>query len=86
MELEPDFRIEETRLLSGLRQAGEAEPVQRILNDHEGMRALIAQDSVEKRVPLAEVLTAHTRCQEQILFERAQQFARAQSTRGVGDG
>ena len=38
------------------------------------MRALIAQDSVEKRVPLAEVLTAHTRCQEQILFERAQQW------------
>ena len=72
-ELEPHFRIEESGLLSALRQAGEVELVQRTLNDHKAMRALIAQDRIENLMRFAEVLTAHIRFEEQILFERAQQ-------------
>ena len=60
-ELEPHFRIEESGLLSALRQAEEAELVQRTLNDHEEMRALIAQDCVENLMRFVELLTAHIR-------------------------
>ena len=73
-ELEPHFRIEESGLLLALRRAGEADLVQRTLNDHEEMRALIAQARVEDLMRFAEVLTAHIRFEEQILFERAEQL------------
>ena len=38
------------------------------------MRALISQDRVENLMRFAEVLTAHIRFEERVLFERAQQF------------
>jgi hemerythrin-like domain-containing protein len=82
-ELDPHFRIEESGLLSALRQVGETELVQRTLNDHEGMRALIAQDCVENLMRFAELLTAHIRFEEQILFERAQQLLDPEQLEGL---
>ena len=71
-ELEPHFQIEETGLLVALSRVGERELVERTLSEHEDMRRLIAQDRPENLARFAELLTAHIRFEEKVLFARVQ--------------
>ena len=71
-ELEPHFQIEETGLLVALWRVGDRELVERTLTEHEDMRRLIVQDQPENLARFAELLTAHIRFEEKVLFARAQ--------------
>ena len=74
-ELEPHFRVEETRLLPLLAEAGELEAVRRTLDDHQELRALCnrirARDAASLR-PFGETLEAHVRFEERELFALAE--------------
>ena len=71
-ELDPHFRREEALLLPALRAAGERGLVERTLAEHAAMRRLIVSDRAEGLAEFAELLRAHIRFEEQVLFECAQ--------------
>ncbi|MCW8828593.1 MAG: hemerythrin domain-containing protein [Gammaproteobacteria bacterium] len=73
-ELEPHFRQEEEQLLPALRQAGEEAIVQRTLEEHAALRALIhdRERDAEALKAFAELLKAHIRFEERELFAIAQ--------------
>lgn len=73
-ELEPHFRLEETQLLPALAQAGDMAIVQRTLDEHAQLRALIydlPHDAASLRA-FAKLLQAHIRFEERELFATAQ--------------
>jgi hypothetical protein len=74
-ELEPHFRIEETRLLAALAQCGENGLVERTLAEHRALRAAIdrirAGDSGAV-APFGAALAAHVRFEERELFPAAE--------------
>lgn len=73
-ELEPHFRQEEDRLLPAMAQAGETALVQRTLDEHARMRALIYDlpHNAPNLHAFAEQLQAHIRFEERELFAVAQ--------------
>lgn len=73
-ELEPHFRQEEEQLLPALRQLGEEEIVQRTLEEHAALRALIhdRERDAEALKAFAELLKSHIRFEERELFAIAQ--------------
>jgi len=73
-ELEPHFRQEEEQLLPALRQLGEEEVVQRTLDEHAAMRALIHDRKRDAQAlqSFGELLKAHIRFEERELFAIAQ--------------
>ena len=73
-ELEPHFRCEEEGLLVAMRRSGETSLVERTLAEHADLRALVAQNRGVSLARFAQLLTAHIRFEEQILFERAQEL------------
>ena len=74
-ELEPHFRIEEERLLPLLKNAGQAQLVERTLAEHASLRALAAQidsgDPANLR-RFGALLAAHVRFEERELFPAAE--------------
>lgn len=77
-ELEGHFQREERGLLPVLRTLGQAELVERTLNDHQTLRALIAEDSPDNLGPFADLLVSHIRFEERALFDTAQRLIDAQ--------
>jgi hypothetical protein len=73
-ELEGHFQREEHGLLPALRTLGEAALVERTLNEHQALRALVAEDCAEKLGPFADLLGAHIRFEERALFDAAQRL------------
>lgn len=73
-ELEPHFQTEERALLPALRETGEEALVERTLQEHRAMRALIADNNPANLMPFAEALKAHIRFEENELFEIAQKM------------
>lgn len=73
-ELEPHFQEEESDLLPALAEAGEIDLVERTRDEHRVMRELIAQDDSGNLQQFAELLRAHIRFEEQVLFETAQRL------------
>lgn len=73
-ELEPHFRQEEEQLLPALHQLGEEAIVQRTLEEHAALRALIhdRERDAEALKAFAELLKAHIRFEERELFAIAQ--------------
>ena len=71
-ELEGHFLREEQGLLPALRARGEAGLVERTLREHQALRALIAEDRAANLLPFAELLAAHIRFEEALLFPAAQ--------------
>jgi len=71
-ELEGHFQREERRLLPVMRTLGETALVERTLHEHKALRALIAEDRIENLGPFADLLDAHIRFEEQVLFDSAQ--------------
>jgi hemerythrin-like domain-containing protein len=73
-ELEPHFQIEERLLAPALSAIGEGVLVQRLLDDHAALRALVAsrQRGVEELVRFGRRLEEHVRFEEHELFEVAQ--------------
>ena len=73
-ELEPHFRQEETWLLPALAEAGETALVERTLDEHARLRALIYDSThdAETLQAFAELLQAHIRFEERELFVTAQ--------------
>jgi len=65
-ELEPHFRVEEELMLPALRAAGESALVERTLDDHAALRALV-RDGVSVRA-FGERLHDHVRFEEAELF------------------
>jgi iron-sulfur cluster repair protein YtfE (RIC family) len=72
-ELEPHFQAEEADLLPAMRRAGETALVERTLQEHAALRALLGEGRSENLEPFADLLTQHIRFEEKELFERAQQ-------------
>ena len=73
-ELEPHFQLEEDDLLPAMQRAGETLLVERALTEHAGLRDLVSGNRIEDLAEFAELLTAHIRFEEKVLFERAQQL------------
>lgn len=73
-ELDGHFRREEQGLLPALQAAGEVALVQRTLDEHQFLRAMIAEDRPENLAPFAEFLVAHIRFEETELFDAAQRL------------
>ena len=73
-ELEPHFQLEEDDLLPAMQRAGETLLVERTLTEHAGLRDLVSGNRIEDLAEFAELLTAHIRFEEKVLFERAQQL------------
>lgn len=73
-ELEPHFRLEETQLLPALAEAGETAIVQRTLEEHARLRALIYElpRNGDNLHAFAQLLQSHIRFEERELFEVAQ--------------
>jgi hypothetical protein len=74
-ELEPHFRVEETRLLAALLQCGERELVERTQAEHRALRAAIARiraGDAEALAPFGAALAAHVRFEERELFPAAE--------------
>jgi hypothetical protein len=57
-ELEGHFQREERALLPALRTLGEAALVERTLNEHQALRALVAEDRAENLGPFADLVGA----------------------------
>ena len=72
-ELEPHFQAEEADLLPAMRRAGETALVERTLQEHAALRALLGEGQSENLEAFADLLTQHIRFEEKELFERAQQ-------------
>lgn len=85
-ELDPHFRREESGLLPALRAAGEEDLVGRTLAEHEAMRRLIVSDRVEGLAEFAQLLRAHIRFEEQVLFECAQRRLNSAEFAALGEG
>jgi hemerythrin-like domain-containing protein len=73
-ELEGHFQREEGGLLPVLRTLGETALVERTLNDHHALRALVAEDRAENLGPFADLLASHIRFEERALFDTAQRL------------
>ena len=73
-ELAPHFKIEEETLAPALQAAGEAQLVERLLEDHRYLQALVegADHSPAALEAFGDRLDAHVRFEERELFERAQ--------------
>jgi hemerythrin-like domain-containing protein len=73
----PHFEIEERLLLPALRDEGEAELVERTLAEHAGLRQCVAESAGDDKRPqlrrFGDLLTAHVRFEERILFAVAQE-------------
>lgn len=65
-ELEPHFRVEEELMLPALRAAGEVALVERTLEDHAALRALVREGASAQR--FGERLHDHVRFEEAELF------------------
>jgi hemerythrin-like domain-containing protein len=74
LELEGHFQREERGLLPVLKGLGEAELVERTLQEHEALRVLVAEDRAENLGAFADLLATHIRFEEQDLFETAQRL------------
>lgn len=75
-ELEPHFRVEEEVLLPALRAAGAGDLVERTLEDHAVLRALVArarQGDFHAARAFGERITAHVRFEENELFPACEQ-------------
>lgn len=75
-ELDPHFCIEEQGILVILAQAGQHELVLRTQHEHAQLRRLaaaLANPDVATLLAFAELLAAHVRFEERVLFEVAQQ-------------
>lgn len=73
-ELEGHFRREERGLLPMMRACGETGLVERTLQEHQTLRALVAEDREENLEPFANLLASHIRFEEQTLFDTAQRL------------
>jgi len=72
-QLEPHFHIEESLLLPALEEKGEARLVERTLEDHARLRALVrGRWSEETARELGALLERHVRFEERILFPQAE--------------
>jgi hypothetical protein len=69
-----------------LRAAGEEDLVERTLAEHEAMRRLIAGDQAQGLAEFAELLRAHIRFEEQVLFECAQERLPPTELAALGEG
>jgi hypothetical protein len=75
-QLAPHFRVEEDMLVPPLRELGEYEMVDRLLEDHRKLKAFI-ESPVHSATALrafGELLDQHVRYEEREVFERAQQI------------
>lgn len=71
-EVQPHFRTEEEELLPALEAAGEEALVARVWEDHEALRALVADQMQPLRTRLEKLglrLIAHVRFEEARVFE-----------------
>jgi hemerythrin-like domain-containing protein len=74
LQIVPHFEVEETYLLPALRALGETEMAERILDEHERLRAMIS-DAVPDDAALdsfGQLLDDHIRYEERIVFEATQ--------------
>ena len=85
-ELEGHFRREERGLLPVLRALGETELVERTLREHQALRALVAEERPANLRPFADLLAAHIRFEEQVLFASAQRRLDASLWRALERG
>lgn len=75
-ELEPHFRVEEETLLPLLNQAGQTALVQRTVDEHVAIRALLRMLRSPDGACLAkfgQALSDHVRFEEQVLFPAAEE-------------
>lgn len=80
-EIEPHFLVEDEVLLPALREAGEAELVERTEQDHVLLRRIAAEAAKGHTAELglfAETLTEHVRFEERILFPRCEEVLSAE--------
>ena len=74
LQIVPHFEVEETYLLPALRALGETEMAERILEEHERLRAMIG-DAVPDDSTLnafGQLLDDHIRYEERVVFEATQ--------------
>lgn len=74
-EVQPHFLTEEEELLPALEALGEEPLVERVWEDHEALRALVADEAQPLRIRLEKLglrLIAHVRFEEAQVFELAQ--------------
>jgi hemerythrin-like domain-containing protein len=84
-DLAPHFAVEEEVLLPALRDAGVADPVDRTLDDHARIRALVAGAWTDATVrALGALLERHVRFEERELFPAAEQVLSADVLEAIG--
>jgi len=86
LQIEPHFEVEETYLLPALRDLGEAEMADRILDEHARLRALVSERLAADAGLLAfgRLLDDHIRYEERVVFEQVQDRLGADALAEIG--
>jgi hemerythrin-like domain-containing protein len=73
-ELEPHFQAEELHLFPALRAVGEDALVDQALREHDEMRILIENNQSAFLPDFADLLVAHIRFEERVIFTRTREL------------
>jgi hemerythrin-like domain-containing protein len=73
-ELEPHFQLEEMHLFPALRAVGEDAQVDQALREHDEMRTLIENNQSAFLPDFADLLVAHIRFEERVIFTRTREL------------